>query len=725
MMLELAEQSTYLTTYPAVAARFVAVFHSIEQLDISDERKGERLAIANSTACAALVLASKLEEAKALHMRHPVFARKDAILRRGSFAGYAEFYFAVTDIFLAGVGGTPPDPRWIPVFEKQPDWKMDDAARREFDAFRDFARGILAASGGNAMEGARLVKHAAWERIHSYDVALRRGFEGFPLPSMLDQIILALGLSVATRVKEQDGPELMLAGSELVNRSLHHGVVDAAVLLDSQSDQATRHDAHEYIQLLRRKRAWELDQISHMLNEDSPSGEDRGSTLRHYSEMAAKLDRLKDVLRRNPRLMPAKGLPTIGDLSRSLAPGSAYVTYFLAPPSFGKLCITRDGAYWALGTFGPQTASDVKLLAFATTASYPPNPRLDAQFPVSSALRLHDLLFGGLGGCLRPGMHVTVSLPTMFPGIPLGALLQQEPPRSGDGYELAKAHWMIRDFSFALVHSAREFLATTSYLRTSLARRPYLGIGDPKLDRPQLAKVASKATFRGTAVAPNGLADLRELPETAEELKSVGALFESADILIGEGATEAALRAKPLADYAVIHFATHGLIRDELTGLTEPALVLTPSGSADAKRDGLLLASEIFDLTLNARLVVLSACNTAKYDLGQATLVAQDLRTAFTVAGAPTLLVSLWPVDSATSRDLIVGFFRQWRSPQGAGAADALARATRAYLAQADAPHQHPRFWAPFVVAGNGGVRGLPDVPASASARRGQGVGRQ
>jgi CHAT domain-containing protein len=140
----------------------------------------------------------------------------------------------------------------------------------------------------------------------------------------------------------------------------------------------------------------------------------------------------------------------------------------------------------------------------------------------------------------------------------------------------------------------------------------------------------------------------------------------------------------------------------------EPGLALTPSGiGTSADDDGFLDASEVARLRLNADLVVLSACNTAKFGIANATLGVQDLQTAFTIAGAPTLIASLWPVESVTARDLMVGFVKEWRSPQSAGAADALARATRGYLAAADGPHQHPRFWAPFIVAGNGEVRGV------------------
>ena len=713
MLFEIAEQGAYLTDYAGVAARFLAAIQAIERLDISDERKTLQLATANSTAAASLVLAGRIDEARALHARHPVFAQKDALLARGSFASYAEFYFAVADIFLAAVNRTPPDPRWGALFDKPPGWSMDDAGRREFEAFHDFARGAVAAWGGNVMEGARFWKRAARKRIDSYDIALRRGFEGFPLPNIFDQILVALGADVATRLPEQDGPALLLAGSELANRSLRHAQVDAAVLLDSQEDAAARQDAHSYIQLLRRKRAWEFDRISRMLGGQDSWPRDKTAAVRRYSEMAARLALLKDRLQHNPRLAAARGLPLPEDLGRSLSAESAYVTYFTTLPGLGKLCLAGGRSYWTVTQLPPDIMSDVKLLAFATTASYPPNPKLDAQFPVASALRLREALFGGLGDCLRPGMHLTVALPTEFTGVPLGALLQEAPPRSGDGYDLAKAHWLIRDFSFALVNSAREFLATTAYLRRPPAPRPYLGIGDPRISKPQVAEAAANGS--DGAALPVRLADLGELPDTADELKRVGALLAapSSDILTGVGATEAAFRAKPPGDYDVIHFATHGLLTEEVPGLTEPALVLTPAGG-DASGDGLLLASEIFDLSLNARLVVLSACNTARYDIAKASLAAQDLHTAFTVAGVPTLLVSLWPLDSATARDLVVRFFEEWRSPQAAGAADALARATRAYLDGADAPHQHPRFWAPFVVTGNGGVRSVPVEPAAA-----------
>jgi CHAT domain-containing protein len=104
-------------------------------------------------------------------------------------------------------------------------------------------------------------------------------------------------------------------------------------------------------------------------------------------------------------------------------------------------------------------------------------------------------------------------------------------------------------------------------------------------------------------------------------------------VLLGERATEEAFRSRPLAEYDVLHFATHGLVSEDIAGLADSALLLTPGEPNDPYNDGLLTASEIAKFSINARLVILSACNSAKYDANQATLGIHDLQTAFTVAG--------------------------------------------------------------------------------------------
>ncbi|HLH89628.1 MAG TPA: CHAT domain-containing protein [Xanthobacteraceae bacterium] len=709
---ERAELSSYWGHYETTGPAFREAIAAIERLDISDREKAYRLAIANGMASAAFAFNGKLDEARAVLARHPLQAQKQAILARGSFANMAEFYFAVSDVFVGIDARRAPDLRWKPIFDKHVGWNIDPAARRQLGAFRDYTRAKLATWSGQRADAVRFLKLAAHQWLDEYNAALRAGFEEFPLPNLLDMLIAGAGLDAAALADDADGVELMLEGSELQQRTLRHALVDAAVLLDSQEDPAARRDAKAYLELVRRKRAWEIDRIGASL--ESSATADSAELVRQYTRAVTDITALKDRLRRNPRLMPTSGLPTVAELQRALAPEDAYVAYYLSVSGLGKLCITPHGVFHSSAPFPSSFVADVKLLEFATAASYPANPTLDAQYPVSSALNVEQFLFGGLEACLRPGTHVIVMMPEWLSSVPLGALLDAPPPRAAEGYDLAKAHWMIRDLSFSQVLSARQYLATVRYLHRAPAPRAYLAVGDPKLDQARLAQLASTSAFRGVG-AVTGLTGLPELPETAEELKAVAALVHApaSDVLLHEAATEQALRSRPLDEYDVLHVATHGLLAADLAGLTEPALVLTPVNPDDASNDGLLTSSEIAQLPLNARLVVLSACNTAKPGIAIVSSGMQDLQTAFTVAGASTVLASLWPIDSPTARDITVRFFAEWRSPQGAGAAEALARATRAYLAAADAPHQHPRFWAPFVVLGNGDVRGAPGEAAA------------
>jgi CHAT domain-containing protein len=72
-----------------------------------------------------------------------------------------------------------------------------------------------------------------------------------------------------------------------------------------------------------------------------------------------------------------------------------------------------------------------------------------------------------------------------------------------------------------------------------------------------------------------------------------------------------------VAQYRIVHFATHGALAGEIRGSGEPGLILTPPQTASAEDDGYLTASEIAGLKLDADWVILSACNTAAGHLGR------------------------------------------------------------------------------------------------------------
>jgi CHAT domain-containing protein len=203
------------------------------------------------------------------------------------------------------------------------------------------------------------------------------------------------------------------------------------------------------------------------------------------------------------------------------------------------------------------------------------------------------------------------------------------------------------------------------------------------------------------------------LPDTACEIQGVAERYKDKAPLIrlDAEAREPELKAMSesgeLASYRILHFATHGLLSGDVERMAkrqgEPALVLTPPGKpVDADDDGLLMASEVAALKLNADWVVLSACNTAAgNDIGAEAL--SGLARAFFYAGGRTLLVSHWPVYSDAAVRLTTRAFTHMDSNPQAGRAEALQQAMISLMddpSQVDNPH--PAVWAPIVVVGEG-----------------------
>ena len=178
------------------------------------------------------------------------------------------------------------------------------------------------------------------------------------------------------------------------------------------------------------------------------------------------------------------------------------------------------------------------------------------------------------------------------------------------------------------------------------------------------------------------------------------------DIILGATATESTIKklseSGKLSDYRIVHFATHGLVAGEVDNLAEPALALTLPKKATEIDDGLLTASEVARLKLDADWVVLSACNTAAgFKPGAPAL--SGLARSFFFAGTRSLLVSHWPVNSEAAVNLTVGAFSALKNAPAIGKAEALRRSMLQLLDKGEQYQAHPAYWAPFVVVG--GIR--------------------
>jgi len=186
---------------------------------------------------------------------------------------------------------------------------------------------------------------------------------------------------------------------------------------------------------------------------------------------------------------------------------------------------------------------------------------------------------------------------------------------------------------------------------------------------------------------------LRPLPLAAEEAESVRAALgaSGSQVLVKDAATEAAVKAQPLADYRVLHLAAHGIMSTKFPARS--ALVLRPSGV----EDGLLQAREILDLRLNAALVTLSACDTSTgADQGQDGVA--SLVRPFVAAGARAVVANLWAADDTFSAALMREFYRELAG--GADIGESLRRA-KLRMIESFGPEAIPRLWSGVLAYGD------------------------
>jgi len=182
-------------------------------------------------------------------------------------------------------------------------------------------------------------------------------------------------------------------------------------------------------------------------------------------------------------------------------------------------------------------------------------------------------------------------------------------------------------------------------------------------------------------------------------------------LYLGRDANERNVETLDLSRYRIVAFATHGLVPGDIDGLTQPALALTAPDVAGISGNGLLTMEKILALKLDADWVVLSACNTAA-GAGAGAEAASGLGSAFFYAGTRALLVTNWPVHSASARELVADLFQRQRANSEVSRGEALRQAAMALVdnsgsvdgaGQMRYTYAHPLFWAPYSVIGDGG----------------------
>jgi CHAT domain-containing protein len=302
----------------------------------------------------------------------------------------------------------------------------------------------------------------------------------------------------------------------------------------------------------------------------------------------------------------------------------------------------------------------------------------------------------------------------------------QQRAKTGDqgAYDFRGINWLGRDRDISTAVSPRSFAQLRS-VPPSAGRREYLGLGQ---NTPPTAAAEGQipATADRDCLLP--LSSWAH-PISAKELEVAGSIIRQFDpngveIVTGDQFTDTAIKARDdLDQYRILHFATHGVVTARAAKCAAQPALLTSFGGAGS--NGLLTFKDIFDLHLDADLVILSACDTAgkasaaatqQAGLGTGGDVALDgLVRAFVGAGGRLVIASHWPVPddyNATER-LITGLFS---APPGTPTVTALRMSQRQLMD--DVNTSHPFYWAAFAAVGDGTIPVIrPIKPQIAAAK--------
>ena len=403
--------------------------------------------------------------------------------------------------------------------------------------------------------------------------------------------------------------------------------------------------------------------------------------------------------------------------------GDAKETYVFAA--------TRDNFAWATL---PLVAADltVKVTAFrrgldvdelqkSVSAGKP------VLFDLALAHELYAALLGPVDDVIKGKAQLLVVPTGALTALPVHLLLtakSEAPPPTVDNVTAYRdAAWLLKRQGVTVLPSVASLKALRLFARKDQATKPLVGFGDP-IFGPEAGAAAQRGAKKAAARKLNTrsftefwqgagvdraklAAALPRLEDTADELKAVAQKLGVAagDIFLRADANESTVKRLALADYRVVYFATHGLVAGDVKGLAEPSLALTIPKQASETDDGLLTASEIAQLKLNADWVVLSACNTISGDKAGAEALS-GLARAFFYAGARALLVSHWAVDSAAATRLTTSTFDLLKADPKLGRAEAMRRAMLAYVNDPSDPNNaYPAYWAPFSIVGEGAAR--------------------
>jgi len=403
-----------------------------------------------------------------------------------------------------------------------------------------------------------------------------------------------------------------------------------------------------------------------------------------------------------------------------LKPGEAYYRMTIVGDQVYAMLVTPTAAHATkLNVTASQLSDQVQALR-ETISTIENGQRTTYPFDVALSHQMYGELFGPFASDVAAARHLIFEPDGAMLRLPPNLLVmdqasvdayQKRSAAGGDAaFDFRGISWLGRDRDISTSVSPRSF-AQLRAAPPSAGRREYLGLGQNTPPSAAAAGLIPAAADRDCTLPISSWAH----PISAKELQTASAILQPYDpggvqVVTGDAFTDTALESRDdLDQYRIIHFATHGVVTSRAAKCPAQPALLTSFGGGGS--DGLLTFKEVFDLHLDADLVILSACDTAAKATAAATQqaglstggdVALDgLVRAFVGAGARLVVASHWPVpdDYNATQRLITGLFS---APPGTPTVTALRMSQRQLMD--DVNTSHPFYWSAFAAVGDGEI---------------------
>ncbi|MDB4539251.1 CHAT domain-containing protein [Saprospiraceae bacterium] len=416
------------------------------------------------------------------------------------------------------------------------------------------------------------------------------------------------------------------------------------------------------------KRIFELDELK--TKNSSTNGDEIRSVLFDLKREQENLElKLKEEFPAYYKLKYDNRITTIDEIQKTLKHGQCVLEYFVGEQDiyiFGikhdAFQINRIQKNFPLNNYIDSLRFGIKETRYIPSKQY-----------VGAATKLYHKLVSPMSSFIDGSFELIIIPDGKLGYVPFDALLLDNPT---DFENFQTYPYLLNEFQICYNYSATLLLELNNKTTSSSALKNYLGVA------PIFLNDHNQDQKSGVTLNP--------LRYNVQEVKNAQKLF-GGNILVGKNATEEEF-SNIAHQFRIIHLSTHGKANDRKGDYSYLAF---SEGNSSNLENQLLYNREIYNLKLNADMVILSACETGIGELqtGEGII---SLSRGFTYAGAKSIMTTLWMIEEKSSMDLLDSFYQYIK--QGKRKDEALNLAKNNIIKKGE--FSSPYYWAAFIPIG-------------------------